>query len=424
MSIPKPLLAALSLLALAACGGREAATSSGLRVTRDTVGDTVVVRTVSGSVWGAPATLVPEVSIGKLEGDAHYLFGSVGGVVVGTDGTIYVLDYQADEVRAFDPAGTWLRTFGRKGGGPGELGQPNGLAILPDGRILVRDDGNQRIQVYGADGSSPAEWPYHSGFFVGGGLWSDQAGNAYLEVRTDHGQSMSDWRLGLVRFGPDGTVRDTLPVPRSGFGAAYVEAHSADGGATVRFGLPFAPAESWAFAPGGYFVHGVSTDYGIDVVRPDAAPLRVEKAYEPVVVQPGEKEAAKERTVRGIRASIPDWKWSGAAIPDHKPPFRSIMVGRNDRLWVMVPQPGQEEPNPDYDPKREGSPATRWAEPVGLDVFRPDGTYLGRVNAPTGFSLYPRPFFRGDTVWAVTRDSLGVQRVVRYHVQHGGAPGS
>jgi hypothetical protein len=34
----------------------------------DTIGDTIVVRTVSGSVWGGPAELAEELRIGVFEG--------------------------------------------------------------------------------------------------------------------------------------------------------------------------------------------------------------------------------------------------------------------------------------------------------------------------------------------------------------------
>ena len=39
------------------------------------------------------------------------------------------------------------------GEGPGELNSPGGgLAVLTDGRVVVRDPGNQRLQVFSADG--------------------------------------------------------------------------------------------------------------------------------------------------------------------------------------------------------------------------------------------------------------------------------
>lgn len=52
-----------------------------------------------------------------------------------------------------------------------------------------------------------------------------------------------------------------------------------------------------------------------------------------------------------------------------------------------------------------------------FDVFEADGTFLGSVRAPDGLSVFPEPVFRGDTLWALTRDELDVQRVVRYRVE-------
>jgi hypothetical protein len=63
------------------------------------------------------------------------------------------------------------------------------------------------------------------------------------------------------------------------------------------------------------------------------------------------------------------------------------------------------------------APPQTWWEPVAFDVFEPDGQYLGMVRAPEGFSRSPRPFMRGDTVWAVVRGELEVPYVVRSHVQ-------
>ena len=54
-------------------------------------------------------------------------------------------------------------------------------------------------------------------------------------------------------------------------------------------------------------------------------------------------------------------------------------------------------------------------ERIRYDVFQPDGTYLGAVNAPADFRASINPF-DGDHVWAVTRDELDVQRVVRYRI--------
>jgi hypothetical protein len=410
----------MSILFLTACGGGGPATSSGLRVVRDTVGDTIVVRTVSGSVWGAPATLAPEVSIGRMEGDPHYLFGAVNSVAVAADGTIYVVDSQAAEVKAFDPTGTWVRTLGRRGQGPGELEQPEAVAVLSDGRVVVRDPGNARLQVYGPDGSPVATWLLRSMLHTSAPLWTDRHDDVYIEFLVNIDPVTRAWHIDLIRYGPDGVVRDTLQPPDHGYRTPVVEAHFGKG-SSASYGVPFTPSEHWTVHPDGYFVYGLSTDYRIDLLRTDAPVLRIERTSEPVAVKGGEKEARQQEIEYRMHGMVPGWKWNGPSIPDTKPPFGNILTGQDGRVWVVVPRPAVEKPNPEYDPKKPDSQATRWIEPIAFDVFESDGTYLGRVNAPEDFAMYPWPFVRGDTVWAVTNDSLGVQRVVRYHVQHGGA---
>ena len=55
-------------LAPAACGTDSSPPGAGPDTVVETIGDTTVVRTLSGSVWGAEATLVPEITIGRLDG--------------------------------------------------------------------------------------------------------------------------------------------------------------------------------------------------------------------------------------------------------------------------------------------------------------------------------------------------------------------
>ncbi|MCL7927303.1 MAG: hypothetical protein M8841_05900, partial [marine benthic group bacterium] len=87
------LVSLLSIFAVCACSteaDREQAAT--WEAVHDTIGDTVIVHTVSGSVWGDTAILVPEVSIGMLEGPEEYTFGQVYSLAQGDDGTIFVVD--------------------------------------------------------------------------------------------------------------------------------------------------------------------------------------------------------------------------------------------------------------------------------------------------------------------------------------------
>ncbi|HUG40320.1 MAG TPA: hypothetical protein VMM12_07540, partial [Longimicrobiales bacterium] len=94
----RAVFAPLLLALLPACGGDD---SSSLVVQRDTLGDTVVVRTVAGSVWGAPRPLEPELRIGAFEGEDEYMLGDVAGFAVAPDGAIYIYDRQVPALRKY-----------------------------------------------------------------------------------------------------------------------------------------------------------------------------------------------------------------------------------------------------------------------------------------------------------------------------------
>ena len=140
------IVIAATTIGLAACGSDTGPAGPSVEV--ETIGDTTIVRTLTGSVWGAEATLVPEVSIGELDGPEEYLFGRIGSLAVDNDRNVYVFDRQAHHVRVFDDEGVYIGTLGRRGEGPGELGRAGAIAVLSDGRLLVRDPGNMRVQVF------------------------------------------------------------------------------------------------------------------------------------------------------------------------------------------------------------------------------------------------------------------------------------
>jgi len=414
------LLVPTALLGLAGCAGSDEP-PAGPVVTRTSRGDTAVVRTESGSAWGVEATLVPEVSIGEVEGDLEYLFGRVSSLAVGADGTIYAVDAQVPELRAYGPDGAFLRTLGRPGEGPGEIKGPDGgLAILSDGRVLLRDPGNARIQVYASDGEPLETWSIRGGFNTSNPLYRDTADNVYTQILVDPRADIRDWVIGLVRIGPDGVPLDTVIPPDAGYEPAELEARSGDKDDqnVSRTGVPFAPSEQWTLHPRGWFIHGISDAYKLTILRP-GSPLIIERAADAAPVTPGEKAEEEARVTRNLRMTQPSWRWNGPAMPDRKPYFRRLYAARDARIWVEVALAGVEVEDPTYDPKDPEAVPDRWREPVAFDVFETDGTYLGRVRAPLGFSSSPTPVFDGDHVWATTRDELGVQRVVRFRVERG-----
>lgn len=71
---------------------------------------------------------------------------------ISKDGTAYVLDWKDNKVKVFDVRGKFVRAFGKKGQGPGELNQPQGILITPENEVLVVDGLNQRFAIFSLDG--------------------------------------------------------------------------------------------------------------------------------------------------------------------------------------------------------------------------------------------------------------------------------
>ena len=409
---------------LAACGTGAGPSGDGPDVVIETRGDTTVVRTLSGSVWGTDATLVPQISIGEVEGPEEVLFGRIGSIAVDDEGRMYVLDSQALNVRVFDSAGEYIETLGGPGEGPGELGTAESVVLLADGRVAVNDQLDRRVQLYRPGRGETEAWPYSAGVLIVGSrqqLYADRHGRTFVVV--PQFSSVGDFvRYVIVPLDSNGVPQDTLLPPGGDFEPPSVELElDMDSGParTISPAIPLTARHYWTLNPDGRFVTGVSTDYRVDVEREDGV-LRIERVYKPAAVSEAERSYHRENMTRSMRLAQPDWSWNGPPIPETKPPFRGLVAGRDGRIWVRLWTEAYPEENEDYDPDNRRSDPVTWPSPLRYDVFEPDGTYLGAVNPPEGFADYPEPIFAGNDVWAVTRDALGVERVVRFRLQVGG----
>lgn len=410
----------MALWVLVGCGESGPPSSIGeLEVVREQVGDTLVIRTMAGSTWGTEADLVPEVEVGVVEGDERYMFGSLRSIALGPDGRMYAVDGQIPALRVYEADGTHRADWGRSGGGPGEFGQVDGgLAVLSDGRVVVRDPGNARMQVFSAEGAALEVWSVvPGGFQTGSPMIRTRGDTLWTPLVLNLGVDISEWQWGFVRVAPTGQIVDSVAIPLDpDWEEPQVRVDSENG--TSINNVPFAAEEHYALTPEGVFVHGISSRYAFSILDP-ARPVRVERVAEPVPVASAEKDQARDRIVRNFRRTDPAWRWNGPEIPDDKPAFDNLTVGEDGRFWVQRPGPSERRENPDFDPADPDSevPRWEWVEPVLWDVFDPDGVFLGTVHAPEGFSVYPAPVFRGDLVLATTRDDLDVQRLVRYRIR-------
>jgi len=86
-------------------------------------------------------------------------FGEVASVSLGEGGQVFVLDRPNSTVVVLDSLGSVLRTFGRRGEGPGEFSnQAQAVVALPEGQLVVADPGNRRATVFDIDGQVRDSW--------------------------------------------------------------------------------------------------------------------------------------------------------------------------------------------------------------------------------------------------------------------------
>ena len=77
-------------------------------------------------------------------------------------GDIFVTDgYGNSRVHRFSPEGKLISSWGEPGTGPGQFSLPHNLVVLDDGRVVVCDRENFRIQVFTEDGEYLEQHHFH-----------------------------------------------------------------------------------------------------------------------------------------------------------------------------------------------------------------------------------------------------------------------
>jgi peptidylamidoglycolate lyase len=130
-------------------------------------------------------------------------FNQPNHVAIAPNGDIYVSDgYQNARIVHFSGTGQFVRIIGGvKGGQPGQLQVPHGVALDSQGRILVNDSDNQRVSVFDKTGKFVETWPFPS---RGG-----------IAVTSDDTVYISDVNAGVVNIVKNGKLIDTVSADRA-----------------------------------------------------------------------------------------------------------------------------------------------------------------------------------------------------------------
>ncbi len=176
--------------------------------------------------------------------------------VLAVDGEVWISNPALHRIEVFDrQSGTYLRSIGQQGTGPGEFALPRSLAHTPTGDVCIVDLLNCRVQVFAKDGT-----------------WLRSIGGPGDNVG-------SFGRPRGVAVGPDGTifVSDSF--------SQRVHAFTSDGQPLLAFGTPNTGPGALAM-PAGITItkHPPHTDQPLpDNLRPDYYILVAEQLQRPGV---------------------------------------------------------------------------------------------------------------------------------------------
>ena len=378
------------LLSVSACSDTKQP-DTGDWVGEDVLEDGVrVIRTLSGSVWETPKCLEEELSIGSNE-EGPYLFASIYDIDYAS-GRFYVLDMRAPVLKVFDSSGIHLLDIGRSGEGPGEFRRPETVAVdTRNERLYVRDLSINRMNVYSLEGDPLDTWRFNVRFSGTFPMMLTHEGSLYTAMLHRNGYSM-------MKIENGGVLSDTLWVPEYEKRTQWITY----GNASTH--LPFTSQRIFGMGPSGTVFAGFSDEYRIELRRDNQTKYVIERTDSLIPVQTEEAAWHKDRLTASIHRRNPGWVWDGPKIPDFKPAFSSIVEDHDGRLWVFRAGEGVL------------TESEEWQEPTIIDVFDPNGRFLGNVTLPPGVSEWPDPYISGDLFIAQFNDEDGVPYLRKYRI--------
>lgn len=338
----------------------------------------------------------PALTIGDEQGAPEYQLFNARGPTRLANGSVVLLNAGTREIRFYGPDGRFLRRAGRAGGGPGEFGNPQGMARMSDDSIIVWDRSPPRATVFDSAGRFARTFQMVSSAPTYTLQLSGVLADASLLFRQDatHGP---DSRLGTYRdtsrlllFATDGRLLGPISTI-SGY-----ESYVSGGKNTLT--VSSRPFGKWTqVVPfGGRLLVADNQSYELRVLDLDGAVrriIRVNRDNPPV----GRRDI-EQFSKRYLAATPADRRDAArrfleeAPYPKDMPAFSRVRVDPALRIWVA-----------DYSPDDSGRFA--WA------VFDSLGHALGSVRTPGDFDVSE---VGSDYVLGIATDEDDVQQVRMY----------
>ena len=358
---------------------------------------------------------VPDLAIVPDSDRPETLFGHIVDLGVGDDGSVFVLDRMAQEVRTFDANGTYRGSIGRPGQGPGEFSAFAESLVAVADTLLVSDAARRNVQRFLVDGTFLSETPQPEPRSAR--LWWDGASTGFF-VRSRETLTRDDGSWGsadrLLRVPADATrPSDRAPSADTLFRFVFPQS---DIGARGNPKLPFiVNAPVWtALADGRWAWTHLEADR-VWIHHATGALERV-VTHEAWAARPASPDDHATLTSL-MREKLTLLGGDPAAVdqlqviaPERLPAVTGLVGDPSGALWVQrMGEVASVHPMALNAPE----PPTGWGGTT-WDVLALDGRWSHEVSLPPRFSLMT---IRGDLLYGVQRTELDEEMVVRLRLR-------
>jgi hypothetical protein len=346
----------------------------------------------------------PAFTVGSEDGREEEAFGGVADVAFDAAENLYVLDRLSARVVMFDSLGRFVRSFGKRGGGPGEFSLPQQMTTTASGEIAVSDVGHRAVILFGADGRFRGTIPFAGPTMLIGGTLARHPQGGVVSRAMGNPASRDVYALGdeVILWYPD-----RGGAPRTILTLSSARARRASGSSTRMRPPVFSPGPRFAVLPTGGLAFADSASYRIKIVSPEGRVYRVlDRPVAPRRVTAADRELERRRQEAELapgRLSIAGPR--GGPLP---PSLQGAVAKslRNDQFASVIPviQGLAIDPAGNLWIERSG-PAAGRAGPI--DVITPQGRYLGTLRG----AKLPAAFSPRGRAAHVETDEQGVERV-------------
>lgn len=300
-------------------------------------------------------------------------------------GNIYICDQQDFVIKVFDPQGKLIRSFGKKGEGPGEFQGILGMSFLPDGRMLLTDTSLRRSNLFDGSGNflSSHKW---RGFLLDLYLTTD---TAYIANETIFGQPS---RMFVKKFDFEGNELLSLGEFKP-MGIKMLRS----GDSMFAITLPYTPRSIFSSDTKRRLLYHCTNDsYLIEVFDAEGNLLRkIDRPYERLPFT--EKDA---QDYYDSFADNPSQVYVEMAKDVELPPVKTVtdqlLVDDSGNLWVELQERIEQGKS----------------ELTAYDIFDPEGIYMAKIWTEIQPTL-----FKSGKMYTMKMDEEGYRILKRYRVK-------